>query len=93
MKKHGFAKRQNFVLGEPSGDVPDRVREVIARQQADSEILIAWFQLAVVVTFGMLYAVSPKTCRASFRPRSPSKSLNPRTASAPAMARSEYAQS
>lgn len=60
MKKHGFAKRQNFGLGEPSGDVPDRVREVIARQQADSEILIAWFQLAVVVTFGMLYAVSPK---------------------------------
>ena len=52
---------KHFVLGEPSGEVPDRVRDVIERQQANSEILIAWFQLVVVVTFGILYAVSPKT--------------------------------
>jgi len=56
-----FDHIKNFVLGEPSGAVPDRVRGVIERQQADSEILIAWFQLIVVVTFGTLYAVSPKT--------------------------------
>lgn len=42
-------------------DVPDRVRIAIAEQQDVSERLIAWVQLGVVMTFGVLYALSPKT--------------------------------
>ena len=41
--------------------LPDRVRQAISEQQDRSEILIGWFQLAVVSTFGTLYLVSPKT--------------------------------
>ncbi len=41
--------------------LPDRVRAAIREQQDRSEILIGWIQLAVVVTFGSLYLVSPKT--------------------------------
>ena len=41
--------------------VPRRVRQAIAAQQAASERLIGWFQLAVVAVFAVLYAVSPKT--------------------------------
>jgi len=42
-------------------DLPERVRNGIEAQQSASEILIGWIQLAVVVTFGTLWAVSPKT--------------------------------
>lgn len=41
--------------------LPVRVREQIRGQQDRSEILIGWFQLAVVLIFGTLYLVSPKT--------------------------------
>ena len=40
--------------------LPERVLSVIQAQQAASERLIGWFQLAIVVLFGLLYAVSPK---------------------------------
>ena len=42
-------------------DLPERVRDAIRLQQDRSEILIGWIQLLVVLTFGTLYAVSPKT--------------------------------
>lgn len=42
-------------------DVPARVRTAIAEQQDASERLIAWVQFGVVVTFGVLYTLSPKT--------------------------------
>lgn len=42
-------------------EMPSRVRAAIERQQAQSEILIGWVQLGLVVVFGTLYAVSPKT--------------------------------
>ena len=41
--------------------LPARVRAAIGAQQDASERLIVWFQLAVVVIFGLLYAASPKT--------------------------------
>ena len=41
--------------------LPARVRAAIGAQQDASERLIGWFQLAVVVIFGLLYAASPKT--------------------------------
>ncbi len=50
------------VLGEKiEGNLPARVQEAISRQQAQSEILIAWVQVFIVVTFSILYALSPKT--------------------------------
>lgn len=42
-------------------DLPERVKDAIRMQQDRSEILIGWIQLFVVITFGTLYAVSPKT--------------------------------
>lgn len=41
--------------------LPAPVRAAMAEQQESSEILIGWIQLAVVVGFGSLYALSPKT--------------------------------
>ncbi len=41
--------------------LPERVHDQIRAQQDRSEILIGWFQLAVVLIFGTLYLVSPKT--------------------------------
>jgi adenylate cyclase len=41
--------------------LPARVRETIEAQQDESEILIGWVQLAVVIAFGVLYILAPKT--------------------------------
>lgn len=41
--------------------LPSRVRETIEAQQDESEILIGWVQLAVVIAFGVLYILAPKT--------------------------------
>lgn len=47
--------------GALTSNIPERVRVTIARQQDASERLIAWTQFGVIVTFGVLYALSPKT--------------------------------
>jgi adenylate cyclase len=44
-----------------SDRLPERVVNTIRVQQDASERLVGWFQLAVVLIFGMLYLVSPKT--------------------------------
>lgn len=50
------------ILGEKiDGKLPARVQAAIARQQIQSEILIAWVQVFIVITFSTLYALSPKT--------------------------------
>ena len=41
--------------------LPARVREAIARQEDRSEQLIGWIQLAIVLTFALLYLITPKT--------------------------------
>jgi hypothetical protein len=41
--------------------IPERVLNAISAQQEASEKLVGWVQLAVVIFFGLLYAVSPKT--------------------------------
>lgn len=41
--------------------LPARVEQAIIDQQNVSERLIGWIQLGVVLTFGTLYAISPKT--------------------------------
>ena len=40
--------------------LPGRVRDAIRRQQESSEIVVGWIQLSIVVTFSVLYALSPK---------------------------------
>ena len=39
--------------------LPDRVQAAIAAREARSEILIGWVQLAVLLTFTLLYVVTP----------------------------------
>jgi len=41
--------------------IPERVLGAISAQQEASEKLVGWVQMAVVIFFGLLYAVSPKT--------------------------------
>ncbi len=41
--------------------IPDRVLKAITAQQDASEKLVAWVQMAVIIFFGCLYAISPKT--------------------------------
>ncbi len=48
-------------FGADQTAVPERVRLAIRDQQDRSEILIGWFQLVVVLVFGSLYLLSPKT--------------------------------
>lgn len=51
-----------FIFGErPQSHLPERVRESIAQQQCESEKLISWVQLLLVVTFGILYALAPSS--------------------------------
>jgi adenylate cyclase len=45
----------------PSEDLPSRVRAAIEQQQDASERLAAWVQFGIVLFFGILYAVAPKT--------------------------------
>jgi len=41
--------------------LPERVREAVRRQQESSEMLIGWVQLGIVIAFGTLYFLAPKT--------------------------------
>lgn len=41
--------------------LPRRVREQIQRQEDQTERLIGWLQLGIVLLFGALYLISPKT--------------------------------
>lgn len=53
---------RKIILGEAiDGKLPTRVQAAISRQQTQSEILIAWVQVFIVLTFATLYALSPKT--------------------------------
>ena len=45
--------------------LPERVEAAIRTEQDRSEILIGWIQLAVIITFAVLYFISPKTAGAA----------------------------
>ncbi len=50
------------LFADPRYDaMPERVRRSITAQQAASELLVAWTQLAIVSVFALLYLISPKT--------------------------------
>jgi adenylate cyclase len=62
---------QLLVADAPTrGRLPARVRRQVTRQQDATERLIGWVQLAVVLVFGVLYWLSPKTFEAhdTFQP-------------------------
>ncbi|MDF2765556.1 MAG: cyaA [Rhodospirillales bacterium] len=48
-------------LPGPPPRLPERVERAVREQQDAGEALIGWIQLAVVLTFAALYAISPKT--------------------------------
>lgn len=48
-----------LVRSPKTEDLPSRIRAAIIRQQDQSEILIGWVQLFVVLTFATLYALAP----------------------------------
>ena len=60
----------DLILGRHGDDLPERVVEAIARQQLESEKLIAYAQLAVGVIWTALYLAAPKTFESgmSFEP-------------------------
>ncbi|MEP3430323.1 MAG: adenylate/guanylate cyclase domain-containing protein [Roseibium sp.] len=57
-----FKDTFRYVLhgGPPETGLPDRVRAEIRAQEASSERLISWVQLALVLFFASLYAVAPR---------------------------------
>lgn len=46
--------------------LPRRIEAAFRQQQDQSERLIGWFQLSVVLLFGLLYIISPKTHMSGF---------------------------
>jgi adenylate cyclase len=40
--------------------IPERVRQLIVRQEVESERLISWVQLGVVLTFAALFLIAPR---------------------------------
>lgn len=51
-------RRLGVWLADPP--IPERVRALIVRQEIESERLISWVQLAVVLIFGTLFAIAPR---------------------------------
>ncbi len=63
-------KLSAFIFGERlKTHLPERVRESIAIQQIESEKLISWVQLLLVLIFGTLFAFAPSPApEAGFQP-------------------------
>ncbi len=52
----------SFLFGPPTvHNIPNRIREAVEKQQNQSEILVGWIQLIMVLTLGALYLLAPKT--------------------------------
>ena len=61
----------NLGISDADQRLPTRVRQRIHRQEELSEQMIGWVQLGLVITFGLLYLLSPKpadTASAPFQP-------------------------
>ena len=53
---------------DPEAGLPERVRAAVRAQEDATERLISWAQLAIVLTFGVLYLLSPKPEELEFQP-------------------------
>jgi adenylate cyclase len=62
--------RNRLFRRAPRAVLPSRITERIEAQESASEILAGWIQLAIVVGFGIVYLIAPKTFSADapFRP-------------------------
>lgn len=61
-----WKKISGFVFGPPLPEhIPQRISRSITEHSIASEVLIGWVQVALVVFFAALYAVSPKTSLAT----------------------------
>jgi len=57
-----FQELKDFVFGPASNvHLPDRVQATVTTQQNQGEILVGWIQLTLVLIFGTLYILAPKT--------------------------------
>ncbi|HVE49306.1 MAG TPA: adenylate/guanylate cyclase domain-containing protein [Casimicrobiaceae bacterium] len=70
MKSLALPFRNRIFRRAPRTELPTRISERIEAQESASEVLLGWIQLAIVVGFGVVYIVSPKTFAADapFRP-------------------------
>lgn len=50
--------------------LPERVQQSIRREEEASEILVSWVQMGIVLVFGTVYTLAPKTfsSEAPFQP-------------------------
>ncbi len=48
------------MIGTPSDHLPQRVKDLIAAQELQSERLIGWVQLSLAAIFAALYAIAPR---------------------------------
>jgi len=55
-----LAQAKTFLFGPSAASLPPRVQAAIRAQQDQSERLTGWIQLAVVLLFALLWAISPK---------------------------------
>lgn len=63
------ARLARFVFGPTlAGQLPERVTRAVEHQQRQGEVLIGWIQLILVIAFGTLYALAPKTAMSAFHP-------------------------
>lgn len=53
-------RRNAEASADPRGGTPSRVRDLVRAQETQSERLIGWIQLAVVLSFTLLYAIAPR---------------------------------
>ena len=53
---------------DPEAGLPERVRAAVRAQEDATERLISWLQLAIVLTFAVLYLLSPKPDALDFAP-------------------------
>ena len=53
---------------DPEAGLPERVRRAVQAQEDSTERLISWVQLGIVLTFGVLYLISPKPQVTGFAP-------------------------
>ena len=53
---------------DPEADLPERVRLAVRAQEDATERVISWAQLAIVLTFGALYFLSPKPATVGIAP-------------------------
>jgi len=58
----------NWWRRDPEAGLPERVRSAVRDQEDSTERLISWVQLGIVLTFGALYAISPKPQMTGFAP-------------------------